>query len=68
MNEEKERADFEAHITSTKPRWSLARDIHGVYISGPTYHRWEGWLARAALDKMPELMELPEATSSDPTP
>lgn len=60
MDVEKERVNFEAWVT--KELYRPVRDRDGDYQDDDVYERWQGWLARAKLDKMPELIELPEET------
>ena len=66
MNVEKERADFE--VWAFCNGYSTARrtedETKTSYLSVIIDAAWQGWLASAAVDRMPPLIELPE--SPDP--
>lgn len=65
MTVEKEREAFEHWEQMRFDDFAEARP-DGTYFDSHKQHRWLAWLARAALDKMPPLVEVPEATSLDP--
>lgn len=60
MEIEKERERFEEWIT--KELYRPVRDRDGEYQDDEVYERWEAWLARAALDQLPPLIDLSEPT------
>ena len=61
---ERERVRFESWMITNwqGPGCPIVRTDDGEYWDNLTRYRWDGWLARAKLDRMPKLVDLPGPT------